>query len=323
MATQPTKDFLDIAGSAEFRDIARFLAHDPGAVKRRGGNRTTPLHHAVFEDHAEVAALIIDYGVDINARDDINDTALAWATNMQSPDSVRLLLERGADWTLKDSKGLTPLELALQRREKDDGKNPETTAKNDQIIEALEQAAEGKTVIVPPSPVEGERKLKLDFVQAAAEGDSQTFNDILHHHPEAATWVEPASKVTALFNIVATAALPPEDAARLLANGADVNVADLQGWTPLACAAMGEEHGAYLDLLIAAKADAFARDKWGRTPAMIAEINKNPDRDKILSYEERYADIKREESVMRDIGEMFHGAPEPVTVGRPLRFKMR
>jgi ankyrin repeat protein len=83
------------------------------------GNRT-PLHEACqwyFEgrDHSigeRVIRLLVSSGADINATEYLGKTLLHKAVENNKPDLLILLLELGADPTIKDRDGMTPLESA-------------------------------------------------------------------------------------------------------------------------------------------------------------------------------------------------------------------
>ena len=62
-----------------------------------------------------VMKFLINRGVDVNAfRKKEGDTPLHWAVRIRDIEKVKLLLESGADGTLKDALGLTPAEVAKE-----------------------------------------------------------------------------------------------------------------------------------------------------------------------------------------------------------------
>jgi len=70
----------------------------------------TPLHIAVNRDQLETAALLLERGADIEARDQNGWTPLHMA---DSPEAVAFLVEHGADVNAVDDSGFTPLGRAL------------------------------------------------------------------------------------------------------------------------------------------------------------------------------------------------------------------
>jgi ankyrin repeat protein len=60
----------------------------------------TPLHQFAREGNVELAALFIDHGADLHARDeDICSTPLGWAAKFGKSAMVELLLTRGGNRT--------------------------------------------------------------------------------------------------------------------------------------------------------------------------------------------------------------------------------
>jgi hypothetical protein len=72
----------------------------------------TPLHLAAVEDSVAVAALLVCWGADIDARAESGATPLHWAAVSGSNRVAELLIERGADVNARDKMGRTPLHYA-------------------------------------------------------------------------------------------------------------------------------------------------------------------------------------------------------------------
>lgn len=79
--------------------------------------RVTPLHHFARKGDVENAALFLDHGADLHARDeDICSTPLAWAAKFGQIRMVEFLLKRGAKLNLPDDPPwATPLTWAARR----------------------------------------------------------------------------------------------------------------------------------------------------------------------------------------------------------------
>ncbi len=79
--------------------------------------RVTPLHHFARSGDVEKAALFIDHGADLHARDeDLCSTPLGWAAKFGKTLMVELLLRRGAKTNLPDDPSwATPLAWATRR----------------------------------------------------------------------------------------------------------------------------------------------------------------------------------------------------------------
>jgi len=134
--------------------------------------RVTPLHHFARKGDMENAALFIDHGADLHARDeDICSTPLGWAAKFGKTLMVEFLLRRGAKPNLPDDPPwATPLAWATRRG-------------HHQIVELLKQYE--KTGALPARNLEHYETLVRDFVEAYNSGDSealQRINDYYQPH---------------------------------------------------------------------------------------------------------------------------------------------
>ena len=70
--------------------------------------------HASRQGNLEAVKLLIDKGVDVNARNRSGSSALIVAAYTNRPGVVKALLETGADTDIKNRKGLTALQAAVR-----------------------------------------------------------------------------------------------------------------------------------------------------------------------------------------------------------------
>nr|WP_152718543.1 ankyrin repeat domain-containing protein [Microvirga tunisiensis] len=94
-------------------DAVRRLARSGADVNERG-DLGTPLHVAAAYGEAEMAALLIDLGAQIEAEDVKGFRPLHQAASNNHPGVVALLLRRGADPDPHDIEGRTPLLMAVR-----------------------------------------------------------------------------------------------------------------------------------------------------------------------------------------------------------------
>jgi ankyrin repeat protein len=99
------------------REVAEFLFSRGMDPNRPNWVRRTPLHHFAGSGDLEGAALFLDHGADIHARDDEDrSTPLAVAARQGKLEMVKFLLARGANPNLpEDPPWATPLAWATRR----------------------------------------------------------------------------------------------------------------------------------------------------------------------------------------------------------------
>ena len=72
------------------------------------------LHGACYKNYLDIATILVDAGIDINATDNGGTMPIHYATIRQNIPLCRLLYDNGANLNSKDKNGLTALEYAKQ-----------------------------------------------------------------------------------------------------------------------------------------------------------------------------------------------------------------
>jgi ankyrin repeat protein len=101
------EDLVPAAYRGDVALVSLLLHHAPEAARGVG-----PLHAAAAGCSAEIAALLLRYGADPNARNERGRTPLHIAARTCCADVALLMLEHGADVTVRDIRGKTPLQYA-------------------------------------------------------------------------------------------------------------------------------------------------------------------------------------------------------------------
>ena len=95
--------------------------------------------YACAGGHAKTVALLLDSGIDVNARYENGLTALMWAAGYGNAETIEVLLARGADPKLKDARDLTARQIAGM------GSQPQLAAVSEQA--EIEIARAGATIV--------------------------------------------------------------------------------------------------------------------------------------------------------------------------------
>jgi ankyrin len=177
----------------------------------------TPLMYAARDGRMETVRMLLDAGAEINARDANDITPLITAITNNHPDVARLLIDRGADIKATDWYGRTPLWAAVETRNMDlDNGTFENSIDRAPFLELiqvlLERGADpnARTREVPP--------VRPDFLRITAS----------------LSWVDFTGQTPFI-----TAALAGDVTVMklLLKHGADPNIATFAGTTALMAAA--------------------------------------------------------------------------------------
>ena len=92
-----------------FNDIARTLIHYGANINVRNKHGRTSLHYAAWVGNTNMVGILLGLGANVNGVDNFGNTPLHLAAYVST---VRLLLEKGADITIRRTDGSTALGLA-------------------------------------------------------------------------------------------------------------------------------------------------------------------------------------------------------------------
>jgi ankyrin repeat protein len=108
--------YVDEVGALRRGDVDAVAAALDRGIDLRGRyseNEETLLHLATWRGQRDVAALLLERGAEIEARDKFGRTPLFMAAQFGQRNVAQLLIERGADVNAADRSGRTPLQAAV------------------------------------------------------------------------------------------------------------------------------------------------------------------------------------------------------------------
>lgn len=111
---------LIIAVNAGRIDIVKRLVEAGADVNARRAAyfQSTALMEAGVRNDPELVTYLLDQGADLTMQDTLGDTPLNWATYYGHLDLVKLYLERGADWSVASKQG-SAVDIAMHRGHRD------------------------------------------------------------------------------------------------------------------------------------------------------------------------------------------------------------
>ena len=108
---------LGLAAFFGHRKIVEYLLAAGADVNQSAKNalKVAPIHAAVSNGNAEIVAMILDRGADVDAHQQNGFTALHGAAGAGRQDLVELLIEHGADLSARNDEGKTAADVAEER----------------------------------------------------------------------------------------------------------------------------------------------------------------------------------------------------------------
>lgn len=115
MATEITadKEMIKAVKSGNTARVVELLDGSPALIQAQDNEGSTPLHHAAWKGHKEMAALLLERGADVHAQNRVGHwggTPLHAAAHANQRAIAELLIQRGADVRAVSGNGRTPLQ---------------------------------------------------------------------------------------------------------------------------------------------------------------------------------------------------------------------
>jgi ankyrin repeat protein len=227
----------------------------------------TPLHYAVQLNLNDIAALLLDRGANVNAKDGSGITPVQWAISYDFKEIVKLLRQHGAQLNIHDAALLGDLATVKEFLDKGTDVNARTGGEKTPLLLAV-QRRHGELVKLllakgaDPNAKDNDQRTSLHF--AAMDANREIIEILLANRADIHArdyqgktpllWVGTDSK---------------EVVEVLLAKGAGVNERETDGDTPLHRAARGS-FTEMAESLLAKGADVNAKNERGETPLQLA-----------------------------------------------------
>lgn len=199
--------------------------------------RWTPLLHAVREDNANMAKLLLEFNAQVDLANSRGMTPLMYAARNGNIELVRLLVNHGADVRLRSREGNTACEFALDRghvrivmllQEVEAQLAALSTAG---LLEGADTVADFTAVDGGEVPETGDRGRATDIFRAIMYNDLALARNVLKHWPECVQLQRGPAELTPLHMAINAGLYTLAE--MLLEAGADVNATASDGKTPL------------------------------------------------------------------------------------------
>ncbi|MBI1183384.1 hypothetical protein GC194_03885 [bacterium] len=248
----PTNDMWE---SFKTHDVAKLKAAIAAGAKVNAldKNGAPALNSAVI--WADMTQLLVDAKADVNEAGKVDMTPLMTAAMMSSPESMKILLNSGADPKFKMKNGMSILHYATWRSNCAEC----VQLLIDKGVDVNEKDKNGETpmTIMMTASTAKQRAETVIYTTNAYKAAGITVMPDKFMNPKESDWDDPDKIMEVLIKAKA-----------------DVNAANAVGTTPLITAAFFNK-APLMQMLIDAGADANQADKLGVTPIMYAAIRGN------------------------------------------------
>ena len=147
--SEPYITNLNLAVSNNRPDIAKRLIENRANVNEKNAAGVTPLNLAITKNSPDMVSLLVENGANVNERNIVGNTPLHLA-HVKNPEISKLLLAKGADMTITNGSGTTPLDLNPRLSELNREVQAEQAEQNYQVRKPLIQLSEGTRTSSPP-----------------------------------------------------------------------------------------------------------------------------------------------------------------------------
>jgi ankyrin repeat protein len=168
--------------------ISMLLEHNDvqNSINTGDNRHRTALHWAAEDSNRDTVRLLLDGGADVSREDNCKSTALHSAAKIGDKDIVRLLLDRGADVSKEDIRNRTALHLAAENGDEDMvrlllDRGADVSREDDCRFTALHRAAQYGHLEVAKTLIERGAKPQAAMFRLAAEGNHETVGTLMFY----------------------------------------------------------------------------------------------------------------------------------------------
>jgi ankyrin repeat protein len=104
--------FFYVAGTRGSNDLIKLLLEKGVDVNAKANDDKTALINASYQGNAEIVKLLLENGANVNDKDVVGMTGLMYASAQSQAEVVKIIVEKGADVNAKDNEGKTALDHA-------------------------------------------------------------------------------------------------------------------------------------------------------------------------------------------------------------------
>lgn len=255
----PTEDMFDAFKTHDVDKLKKAIT-DGANVNALDKNGSPALNSAII--WADMTQLLVDAKANVNDAGKVDMTPLMTAAMMSIPESMKILLNAGADANFKMKNGMTILHYATWRS--NCAECVQLLIDKGVDVNAKDKNGETPITIMMTASTAKSRSETVIYTTNAYKAAGITVMPDKYSNPKISDWDDP----DVLMEI-------------LIKAKADVNAANAVGTTPLITAAFFNK-APLMKMLIDAGANANQEDKMGVTPIMQASARGNKDAIEVL-----------------------------------------